>query len=53
MGLADIMEVWLGGWIGAFLRSAPVLVHRTARGEPAAAVRTLEIEYTPFGRFAL
>ena len=47
MSLAGVVEVGLGGWIGAFFRPSPGLVHRAAWGKPAAAVRTLEIKYTP------
>jgi hypothetical protein len=51
MGLGDVLEVGLSGWIGTFFRPAPGLVHRAAWGKPAASVRTLEIKHAPVGRF--
>jgi len=50
MGLADVVELGFCGGVDAFLRPAPRLVHRTAWGKPAAAVRTIEIKYPPIGR---
>ena len=53
MGLADVVELGLGGRLDAYFRPAQRLVHRAAWGKPAAAVGTVEIKYTPVGRLAL